>query len=132
MFDHIIPLKKLAIGSAALLAAGPAFAGQGKPVVVYGEAVENVRTVRVSYADLDLASAKGERELSARVGGAVQQVCLFGVDGPRLQSSGYHECAGEAWTSARPQMANAIARANEIALNGKSSIAAAAITISVR
>ena len=129
MFDRA---KKLAVASTILLAAGPAFAGQGQPVVVYGEPDENIRTVHVSYADLDLATPKGERQLNGRVSGAVKNVCLFGADGPRLQSGGYYDCAGEAWTSATPQMAQAVARAHELALNGKTSIAAAAITISVR
>ena len=132
MFDSIVRVKSFAIASAALLAAVPAFAGQGQPVVVYAEPSDNVRTVRVSYADLDLSSKAGEQQLATRVSGAVEKVCLFGVDGPRLQSSGYYQCAGDAWTDARPQMARAIARARDIALNGKSSIAAAAITISVR
>ena len=129
MFDRA---KKLTVTFAILFAAGPAFAGQNQPVVVYGEPNEDIRTVHVSYADLDLATVRGERQLNSRVSGAVKEVCLFGVDGPRLQGSGYHECAGEAWTSATPQMAQAITRARELALNGKTSIAAAAITISVR
>lgn len=129
MFDRA---KKLAVASTILLAAGPAFAGQSQPVVVYGEPDENVRTVYVSYADLDLATLKGERQLNGRVSGAVRQVCLFGADGPRIQSGAYYDCSDEAWTSATPQMARAVARARELALNGKTSIAAAAITISVR
>lgn len=132
MFNHIARVKKLSLVSAALLFAGPALAAQTQPVVVYGESAENVRTVHVSYADLELASAKGERQLHSRVSGAVKDVCLFGLDGPRLQGSGYYQCAGDAWASAKPQIANAISRANELALSGKSSIAAAAITISVR
>ena len=132
MFGHVVRAKNLAIASAILSAAGPAFAGQSQPVVVYAEPVEGVRTLHVSYADLDLATLKGERQLNARVSGALEDVCLFGVDGPRLQSSGYYQCAGDAWMKAKPQMDRAIARAKDIALNGKSSIAATAITISVR
>ena len=51
---------------------------------------------------------------------------------PRLQSSAYYQCAGQAWNDAQPQIDRAIARARDIASNGQSSIAAAAITFSVR
>jgi hypothetical protein len=46
-------------------------------------------------------------------------------------ANGYRVCSDEAWDGALPQMAQAIARAEEIALTGKSSIAATAITIKV-
>jgi UrcA family protein len=129
MFDRA---KKLAVTSAILLIAGPAFAGQGQPVVVYGEQNENVRTEHVSYADLDLASAKGERQLYRRVSGAVRRVCLYHFDGAALRTLDYEQCSDGAWSEARPQMAQAAQRARDIALNGKSSIAAAAITITIR
>lgn len=132
MFDHVVRVRKFAIAATALLAAGPAFASQNQPVVVYAEPSADVRTVHISYADLDLSTAKGERQLSSRVTGAVEDVCLFGVDGPRLQSSAYYQCAGQAWSDAQPQIDRAIARARDIASNGQSSIAAAAITFSVR
>ena len=122
----------LTLALASCLAATPAVAAQGQPVTVYGEAKENVRTQNVSYADLDLATVKGERMLVRRVGRAVKNVCLFD-DGERgVQDSGYYDCANGAWDDAKPQIAQATARAREIALKGSSSIAAAAIRISVQ
>ena len=118
--------------AASLLAATAAPAAQpDRPVVVYGEPPENIRTERVSYADLNLATASGERMLLRRVGGAVKRVCLFedGLQG--AVDPGYHRCANGAWLGARPQIAQAVTRAEEIALTGKSSIAATAITIGV-
>ena len=117
--------------TASLLVATAAFAGQDKPVVVYAGPQENVRTERVSYADLDLALSKHERKLNLRVAGAVKRVCLFENSRPGLQDRGYYNCADGAWDGARPQIAQAVARAKEMAATGKSSIAAAAITIHV-
>jgi UrcA family protein len=129
MFDRS---KNLAIASAILLATGPAFAGQGQPVVVYGEQPANVRTERVSYTDLNLATDDHQKILNSRVSGAVKRVCLYRESIGRMFESSYDSCADGAWDVANPQIGQAIARAHEIALNGKSSIAAAAITIRVR
>lgn len=116
--------------TASLLIATAGFAAQGRPVVVYAEPQEGFRTERVSYADLDLSQRSHERTLTRRVAGAVKRVCLY-EDRSGLQDLGYYRCADDAWGYARPQMAQAVARAQEIALTGKSSIAAAAITIRV-
>jgi UrcA family protein len=122
----------LALTLASCLAATPAAAAQGQPVTVYAERDANVRTARVSYADLDLASAKGERTLVRRVARAVKKVCLF-EDGQRtLQDSSYYSCERGAWDDAKPQIALASQRARDIAMNGSSKIAAAAIRISVQ
>jgi len=117
--------------TASLLIATAAFAAaQEKPVVVYAERLENARTARVSYADLDLSQARHEQKLNMRVGSAVKRVCLF-ESRRAAQGSGYYVCADEAWDGARPQIAQAVTRAREIAQTGKSSIAATAITIRV-
>ena len=116
--------------TASLLIATAAFAAQNKPVVVYAEPQEGFRSERVTYADLDLSQRKHERKLNLRVAGAVKRVCLY-EDRSGLQDLGYYRCADDAWGDVRPQMAQAVARAKEIALTGSSSIAATAITISV-
>jgi len=116
--------------TASLLIATAAFAAQNKPVVVYAEPQEGVRSVRVSYADLDLNQRRHERKLNLRVAGAVKRVCLY-ENRSGLQDLGYYRCADGAWDGARSQITQAVARAQEIALTGKSSIAATAITISV-
>jgi UrcA family protein len=112
--------------TASLLVAASASAAQQKPVIVYGESA-NVRTEHVSYADLDLANSKDQKKLNWRVSGAVRRVCLFDDD-QRLQYPGYYNCAGDAWDGAKPQIARAVQRAQEIAMTGKSSIAATAMT----
>ena len=116
--------------TASLLIATAAFAAQNKPVVVYAEPQEGFRTERISYADLDLNQRGHQRKLNVRVAGAVKRVCLY-ENRSGLQDLGYYHCADDRWGNARPQIAQAVARAREIALTGKSSIVATAITISV-
>lgn len=84
-----------------------------------------VRTV--SYADLNLASAPGERVLKKRVGSAVNSVCLEAVGLSDFDAA--QSCELDAWAGARPQIARAVRRAHQIAETGTSLIAAAAITI---
>jgi UrcA family protein len=119
--------------TASLLVAAPVSAAQQGPVVVYGglyAGSENTRTERVSYADLDLTNNKHQKRLNLRVTGAVKRVCLY-ENNHGLQDSGYYDCADEAWDSAKPQIAQAVQRSKEIALTGRSSIAATAITINI-
>ena len=91
-----------------------------------------VRTV-IHYADLNLANRAGELTLARRLRQAVTQVCEgfdhgAGVNLPQMR------CQDVAASSALPQVALAIRRAREIALTGKSSVAASLgiISISVR
>ena len=70
--------------------------------------------------------------LERRVAGAVKRVCLFDDSHIGLQYPGYYNCAGDAWDGARPQIAQAVARAKEIALTGHSSIAPTAISVAAR
>ena len=116
--------------TASLLIAAPATATQERPVVVYAQP-SDVRVERVSYADLNLAQDNHVKKLRGRVAGAVKRVCLFENNRHGLQYRGYYSCSDDAWDGARPQIAQAVARAKEIALTGQSSIAATAITISV-
>ena len=116
--------------TASLLVAASASAAQQGPVVVYAEP-ENVHTERVSYADLDLADFRDQRKLNLRVTGAVKRVCLFENSRRGLQDFGYYNCADDAWDGAKPQIAQAVQRAKDIAMTGRSSIAATAITVNV-
>ncbi len=86
--------KTLAMGAAVTITAAglvaitnPAFA-KNRTAVVNAEV--NQVTRRVGYADLNLASARGETVLNRRVGGAVDEVCdeaTGGHDGTlRLES----------------------------------------------
>ena len=117
--------------TASLLFAVSAAAAQNGQVVVYAEPDENVRTERVSHADLDLAQLRDERTLRVRVARAVKRVCLFDNGSGGLQDSSYYNCASDAKAGAAPQIAQAVMRARQIALTGKSSIAATAISITV-
>ena len=89
----------------------------------------DVYTRTVSYADLNLASLSGEQTFGKRVRSAVSEVCTDAVG--RANNSDFRDCSFDSWTRAHPQMTNAVRRAKEIAANGYSSIAAAAITIHI-
>jgi len=106
------------------------------PVVVTAAPPEEADLVvrRVSYADLDLASAIGRNTLHERVGFAIGDVCaeanLFDNGSPAYKS-GVMKCSKSAWGNATPQMARAFQRASEIAATGWSPIAASTISISL-
>lgn len=109
----------------------PASARQ--PIVVTAPA-EDMVVRRVSFADLNLASTAGEKTLNHRVGGAVTSLCIeaVGPDTRSLSSTiANMRCTRQAWDGARPQIANAVQRARDIAATGSSAIAATAIVISI-
>ena len=119
------------VTASLLVSAATAQAAQDRPVVVYAEPQENIRTEHVSYRDLDLALAKDQKTLNQRVGTAVRRVCYDGNHTPGVDE-GFRACASDSWTLARPQIGRAIARAEQLALNGQSSIAAGSIVIASR
>lgn len=110
-----------------LVIATPAVAKE-RPVVV--QADPDLRTERVSFADLDLASARGAKRLHYRVGKAVKDVCLFDNNRAKLQPTDYYSCADQSWSEARPQIAAVISRAQQLAMSGQPALAATAITVS--
>jgi UrcA family protein len=115
----------VAIGAAA----SPVRARPPHTIVVVAHPEELV-TRRISYADLNLASAPGERTLNRRVGYAVSSLCNEAVGGDST-SFVYRDCDSGAWRGARPQISVAVERAREIASTGSSLIAATAITIAL-
>ena len=138
--------KILSLGGATAITLGALFlvaqpaSGKSPPIVVTApnEVVtapnDNVVVRHISYADLNLASASGESTLNRRVSGAVGDLCLEatgGNDGSFIFKSNMMKCDDRAWGEARPQVARAVQRAHDIASTGTSSIAAAAITISL-
>lgn len=133
-FNYRTTIAAAAVVVACATSGAPAALAQNGqwPVTVYGQPSGEFRTERVSYGDLNLARRADEKTLTKRVAGAVRRVCNGDTSYISLIDSDYFTCARGAWGDARPQMAKAIARAHEIALNGKSSIAATAITISTR
>lgn len=104
-----------------------AAAAQREVSVVAEVERSDVLSERVSYADLDLASADGVRRLNFRVSGAVRRVC-DPLDERRTFSE-YGSCRSFARDGAEPQIAQAVARAREIAHFGTSAIAPVAIVI---
>lgn len=126
----ISALAAVAITTAAFtFASSPAFAEE-RPILVVADS--EIITRRISYADLNLASAFGERTLKHRVSGGIYSLCseaTGGDDGSYVTNFARMKCNKTAWGQARPQMANAAQRARDIALTGTSTIAAVAITI---
>lgn len=68
-----------------------------------------VRTVYIG--DLDLKSANGQKEMEKRVGIAVDSICSIPTPLPSYKGTMEKPCRDEAWSGARPQMADAVKRA---------------------
>jgi len=120
--------------AAALIAAGslalsPAVAA-GPLVVV--NATDDIPTRQVSFADLDLSKAQGQRTLEGRVRVAALDACADSgwTNGSRDESAGFRKCRHDSIDRARPAMTAAVQRAVELASSGHSPIAAVA-TISL-
>jgi UrcA family protein len=117
-----------AAASAALLFGGGGASAEPRTVTVI--AAPDTYTMRVAHADLDLASADGTRALSKRVTKAAHQVCNPGLYDDGLSSQEQIGCFAGAVSGARPQVAQLIKRASELAENGSSAIPAVALTVS--
>ena len=116
------------VTASLMIGAATTQAAQETPVVVYGESQE-FNTERVPYGDLNLAASADRKALYSRVGSAVRNVCNFDALGI---ASDYRACSSLSWKDARPQIDAALARADRLAANGQSTIAAGAITVSAR
>ena len=114
-------IAALLSGIVAFSACGAPAAAQEAEFTVYGEAM-NVRSERVAFADLDLASARGQSRLNHRIDGAIERVCDIDLGRDGLQDRGYYSCADNARGAAAPQIAEAIA-------TGKTSLGAAIVVI---
>jgi UrcA family protein len=96
-------------------------------------APEDIVVRHVSYVDLNLAVAAGQKTLNRRVGSAVTDLCMEATGGFGSAAFEYSmiRCADGAWKGARPQIARAVKRAQELASTGQSAIVATALTISI-
>lgn len=112
-------------GLAVTAAAGPA---QAQDATVRAAVSEEVPQVKVNIADLQLASATGQKRMNRRVAFAVSKVCNPQYEG--ALSRGYTRCLETAWNGARPQMARAIEAAQRYAAAGGTDVAVAAISVS--
>lgn len=120
----------VAVTTGAFVVGAPPAYGKSRPVVVVADPDRVVR--RISYADLDLASAAGESTLHRRVGGAIRSLCTEAEGSPELSIDSKLadiNCRRSAHEQAKPQVANAVQRARDIAVHGTSTIAATAISI---
>ena len=121
-------LRGLAVGFAAMaLCLGSAGLAVAKDATVFAPRDNDMMTARVSFADLNLATAIGRKRLEYRVGSAVEQVCPSGFGLTEMLDA--RVCSNKAWDGARPQMALAFTRAAELAATGTSRIAPVAIAI---
>ncbi len=95
----MVTIKTIALGCAAATAC-----------VVSVPATAGVKTKPVYYHDLDLASAKGQERLQARINNAVVQVC----GSPRAfslpEKADLARCEAQARASAMPKVERTIAR----------------------
>ena len=114
-----------AVAAGILAGSTAASAQRDERITVKALRADDVPKERVSYRDLDLASARDERRLMRRVNFAVNYVC------PGNSYLGDSRCRASAWKRAEPQIALAVERAKQISSFGFSSIAPTAIVISV-
>lgn len=91
----------LLLAAALVTVPAAAFAQQGATTVT----AARDRAV-VSYADLDMASAQGQRLLKRRLAGAIEEVCgSFANVTEYDEESRVKHCRGAAWESADRQLA---------------------------
>lgn len=97
----------VAAAAGAILLAAPAQAQTAQNVVVQGS--QDVRTAKVSFADLNLSSAAGRSSLEARVRGAVKQVCPSASPMPIFEFLQSQQCQQAAHAAANSRIAQIIA-----------------------
>lgn len=122
-----------ALTGLSVIAVTPAQA-KSDPVVITGQRIGDLPTRRVGFADLNLASAAGQRTLERRVGFAVKQVCFAGghaIDQTVESYANFRGCSDFAWDGARPQIAAAVDRARALALNGNGAVAVGSVAITI-
>ena len=78
---------------------------------------DETRSVRISYADLNLSSPAGQKALDARVRRAISEVCDSGLQDPLAWSSDVRRCREKARAGAHTQVAVAMAKASRLAAN---------------
>ena len=95
---------------APLVALAAAMGSTAMPATVFAETPSN--SVGVDYADLDLATPKGQRTLERRIARAARTICGLDdtVTGSRLQSPQSLACYDQAVRSARTRVADAVRR----------------------
>lgn len=82
-------------------------------VALAAPAAAELRSARVSYADLDLASETGQQALERRVKRAIRSVCGIRAGEPLFMHRQHRGCVAEAKRSSNGQVALAIASAEQ-------------------
>jgi UrcA family protein len=72
---------------------------------------EELNSVRVSYADLNLGSSVGQHTLQRRIAGAARTVCVIEDSRELALASATNACRGDAVASAQPAYEMAVAAA---------------------
>ena len=126
MFDRFHNQAAAALTAAAIATAAIA---DDKPVIVQAQP-DSARSERVSFAALDLSTAKGRKALEFRVGGAIQRVCLYDLGRDGLQDKDYYACEADSWTRASAAIDQAVAKAERLALNDGAPLFDGAILVS--
>lgn len=72
---------------------------------------EEPNSIRVSYADLNLASDIGQQTLQRRIGGAARVICIYDDSKDLNLQSATKECRSDAVAAAQPAYDAAVAAA---------------------
>lgn len=84
-------------------------------VEVEGHRIDPRNQRIVPYADLNLATANGERKLMSRIRFAVRDLCVEGINYSPIDAGDVRFCKSAAWASARPQLDRLFAEARSVA-----------------
>jgi UrcA family protein len=102
------------------------------PVEVEGHRIDPKNQRIVPYADLNLATATGEKKLMSRIRFAVRDLCVDGINYSPIDAADLRMCKSEAWASARPQLDRLLAEASSVVAIPSGSRTAMTISISGR
>lgn len=100
------------------------------PVEVEGHRIDARNQRIVPYADLNLATATGEKKLMSRIRFAVRDLCVEGTNYSPIDAADLRNCKSDAWASARPQLDRVLAEARSVAAITSGSRAAMTISLS--
>ena len=117
----------VATGAFMVFSSGPAWAENssriaGSPVLV------RAHSSTVTYSDLDLTTADGQKALNRRVKTVIRVVCtdVVGIPADPLTVS---TCGAATWAKTRPQVASAVYRSHQLAGNQQRTLAVREIKI---
>ena len=128
-------LSGLSTALISTLAAAPIGAAQraADPVTITAPFNPQERAIeRVSFADLNLAAARDQKLLYRRISHASFRVCTPQALGVAMSDEQFAGCSRTALEGAKPQVAQAIERARQIASNGWSNLPAVSVAVTAQ